>query len=80
LCHSELSSGANPRCWECGWLVCADGACQCPDFATNNGGDQRACTMQTLRIGSAAFARLVDLRRHITVDGGQGAASAPPRR
>jgi hypothetical protein len=64
-CQTSVNSAANDRCSECGWLVCVDGACQCPDFALGFGGAQKQCSEQVKRLGSATFLKLVELRKQL---------------
>jgi hypothetical protein len=62
-CHTDISAGSNTHCDECGWLVCGDGACQCPDFSEDFGGNQPVCRAQLERLGQSNFTKLVQLRQ-----------------
>jgi hypothetical protein len=61
-CHTDVNAASNERCDDCGWLICADGACQSPEFSIELGGPQERCSAQIKRLGREVFNALADLR------------------
>ena len=82
VCKADVETASNDQC-QCGWLICADGACQCPDWSDGYKDHQVACSVQIERLGPDVYEALVKERVRLREfwEGRRGtspASSMPP--
>jgi hypothetical protein len=58
VCKADVGVASNDEC-EGGWLICADGACQCPDWSDGYKDTQPVCQQQIDRLSREVYEALV---------------------